>query len=191
MENVPGLIVILGSPNDEKGNLSEMGRGRVQLGYQKYQEHRAAGWRILLTGGFGEHFNTTAKPNAYYAQQILLGLGVPETDIVDFALSRNTVDDALQARKIVEESRCSSLVVVSSDFHIPRVEFVFRSVFPDRLLTFAGAAYLESRQTEDRERLIAHETRELASLRERGESIVGGALSVNSWRRSQDPALKP
>ncbi|MCA1809550.1 MAG: YdcF family protein [Kiritimatiellia bacterium] len=177
MDNIAGLIVILGSPNDDKGNLSEMGRGRVELGYHKYRELRAAGWKILLTGGFGEHFNTTAYPNAYYARQILLKQGVPPGDIVGFALSRNTVDDAWQARKIVEQYHCPALIVVSSDFHIPRVEFVFRSVFPDHALVFAAAAYLESRPPEERDRLIAHERRTLANLKKRGVALVNEALN--------------
>ena len=184
MSDIPGLVVILGSPNDENGNLSAMGKGRVELGYKKYLELKAAGWKILLTGGFGAHFNTTKNPNAYYAQQMLLQLGVSATDILDFALSKNTVDDALQSREIIEKFNYSSLVVVSSDFHIPRVEFVFKAVFPDCSLTFAAAPYLEFQSLEERDRLLAHESKELESLKERGESIVGGALNINSWRKS-------
>lgn len=191
MEDLPGLIVVLGSPNDDQGNLSDMGRGRIELALQKYVELRPQGWKLLLTGGFGEHFNRTATPNAHYAKQLLVDRGLQEADFVEFALSRNTVDDALQSRPIVERHSCPSLLVISSDFHIPRVEFVFRSVFPDRTIAFAGAPYLETRPAAERERLNAHEQKELTSLRERGESIVGGALSVNSWRNSRDPGLKP
>ena len=73
--------------------------------------------------------------------------------------------------------------MVSSDFHLDRVRFVFERVFPDKVVEFIGASYLDTRSSEERERLLAHETRELQSLRERGESIVGGALNVNSWQR--------
>ena len=76
MQNVPGFIVILGSPNDIEGNLSPIGVGRVEQGYTEYVARRDAGWKILLTGGFGNHFNTTDNPNAYYAQQILFAKGV-------------------------------------------------------------------------------------------------------------------
>lgn len=191
MEKLPGLIIVLGSPNSDQGELSEMGRGRVERALQKYSELGPLGWKALLTGGFGEHFNSTALPNAHYAKQILVSSGVPEAAFVEFALSRNTVDDALQSRPIVEHHNPTELVVVTSDFHIPRVEFVFRSVFPDRSLTFAAAPYIDSRLPEERERLTAHEQRELASLRERGESIVGGVLNVNSWRTSRELGMKP
>ncbi len=182
-EQIRGFVVILGSPNDSAGNLSGMGQGRVSLGFETYRKLVAQGYRLLLTGGYGEHFNTTHQPNASYAQKLLLDLGVLADHIVEFAESRNTVDDALKSRPIVDKYGAEHLVVVSSDFHLGRVQFVFEQVFPDKRVEFLGAPYLESRTPEERERLLAHEARELTSLRERGESIVGGALRPDSWRR--------
>jgi vancomycin permeability regulator SanA len=174
------LIAILGSPNDENGKLSEMGERRIRLGYEIHMSLRNEGSRLLLTGGYGHHFNTTIRPHAFYAKERLLLLGVPQDEIVEFALSRNTVDDALQARPIVERYAPKRLIVVSSDFHMERVRFVFEHVFPGRELQFFGAPYLEACVHEERERLLAHESRELTSLRDRGESIVGGVLRVDS-----------
>jgi uncharacterized SAM-binding protein YcdF (DUF218 family) len=181
----PGLIVVLGSPNSDDGILSEMGRGRLNQGLRLFAELKQQGWKFLLTGGFGEHFNQTEHPHAFYAKQYLLACGVEESQIVDFALSRNTVDDALQARAIVDKLGVASLLIVSSDFHMPRVEFIFNRVFPDKTLRFIGAPYLQSCVPEDQVRLAAHEDRELTSLRESGRSIVGGALSIDSWRKAQ------
>ena len=186
MNETPGLIVILGSPNDEAGALSEIGQGRIALGLQKFQQRSSQGWRILLTGGFGDHFNRTSLPHAEYGKRLLIELGVPEAAFVEPALSCNTVDDALKSRPIVEGHKVRNLLVVSSDFHMARVEFIFRAVFPDFRLEFAGAPYVHSRTMEERQRLQTHEERELSSLRERGASIVGGRLSVDSWRRPPD-----
>lgn len=177
-----GLIVVLGSPNDAEGRLSEMGLGRIGLGKQLYFERAHEGWRLLLTGGFGAHFNITSLPHAHYARTELLRQGVPADAIVAMAESCNTVDDALKTRPIVERLAVRNLCVVSSDFHLPRVQFVFGEVFPDHTLTFAGAAYLETRPPEERERLLAHEARELESLRTRRASIVGGSLSLDAWK---------
>jgi len=132
----------------------------------------------------------TSNPNAFYAQQTPLKRGVPEADIVEFALSRTTVDDTSTARPVVENHGCSNLIVVSSDFHMPRVEFIFRADFPEHNLTFQGAPYLASRSPEECAKLLAHEDRELTSLRERGESIVGGALKIDSWRQTRNPGIK-
>jgi len=38
MKNLIELIIVLGSPNDEHGNLFEMGLGRVDLAFQRHQE---------------------------------------------------------------------------------------------------------------------------------------------------------
>lgn len=164
-----GLIVILGSPNDEHGNLTTMGTGRLELGLKKYLERLKDDWKILLTGGFGEHFNNTDKPHAFYSKQILLSKGVSEHAFVDFALSRNTVDDALQARPIVEKHGLPELLVISSDFHMSRVELIFERVFPDCTLHFLGAKYIETVMPAERERLIQHEERELENLKKHGE----------------------
>jgi len=183
-QEIQGFIVILGSPNDEAGNLSEMGQGRLRLGFETYRNLAAQGYRLLLTGGYGEHFNTTSQPNAYYAQTLLLDMGVAAEHILELAESRNTVDDALKSRPIVYKYSGDHLIIVSSDFHLGRVQFVFERVFPDKRVEFLGAPYLESRGPEERERPVAHEARELKSLQERGESIAGGALRLDSWKSS-------
>lgn len=162
----PGLIVILGSPNTDDGHLPAMALGRVTASYQLYQERRAFDWQILVTGGFGEHFNRTALPHAHYLQQWLLAQGVPAHDILDFALSRHTGEDALLALPIIERTGVRQLCVVTSDFHVERAAFIFRTVFPDYTLTFVGAPYLPLCSREEQERLIAHETRRLAALRQ-------------------------
>lgn len=161
-----GLIVILGAPNDDDGQLSRMALGRVALGYQLYRERQTAGWRLLLTGGFGAHFNRTRLPHAAYLHQWLLAHGVPRDDIVEFALSRHTGEDARLALPIVERLGVRQLLVVTSDFHLARAEFIFRSIFPTYDIAFVGAPYLPTCSPAEQEGLIAHEARRLAELRE-------------------------
>ena len=162
---VAGLIVILGAPNGDDGQLSLMAQGRVVLGYRLYRERQAAGWRFLLTGGFGEHFNRTALPHAYYLQQWLLVQGVPADDIVEFVLSRHTGEDARLALPIVERQGVRQLLLVTSDFHLARVEFIFRAVFSGYELELVGAPYLPTCFPAEQARLVAHEARRLAELR--------------------------
>jgi hypothetical protein len=69
-------------------------------------------------------------------------------------------------------------VIISSDFHLERVRFIFSRVFPDLQLEFLGATYIATRGAEEKIKLEQHEARELASLKERDESIVGGALKL-------------
>jgi hypothetical protein len=165
MQQIEGFVVILGSPNDVQGKLSKMGQSRIAKGYVEYLRLRPAGWKILLTGGFGAHFNTTDKPHAYYAQQLLLACGVPPTDIVEFAESRHTIEDAVLSRPIVEQYRVKNLRIVTSDFHISRVKFIFANLFPAVNLVFVAAEHLPLCSLAEQQQLQDHEARALEQLR--------------------------
>lgn len=164
MHGLPGLIVILGAPNDEAGNLSAIAQGRAERGYAEYVRLRTAGWKLLLTGGFGAHFNTTDKPHAYYIRQNLLQRGVPATDIVGWAESRNTIEDGFFSRPLVERYGVTNLLIVTSDFHLGRANYVFAHVFPTVALTFALVDYLAQCPIEEQRRIVEHETRGLQRL---------------------------
>jgi len=159
-----GIIIILGSPNDDQGNLSEMAIGRLEQAQVEYRNHE--GYKILCTGGFGEHFNTTDRPHADYAVRHLIREGIPENDILEIAKSRNTVEDALCSKPIIEKYGVRSLLVVSSDFHMPRVEHIFKKVFEGYDLTFAGAKADFS--IERLRALREHEKKELERLHKKG-----------------------
>ena len=68
------IILLLGAPNDEQGRLSQMAQDRIDCAYNLYanNEHMT----FLCTGGYGQHFNTTNRPHAYYAKQALIKKGV-------------------------------------------------------------------------------------------------------------------
>ena len=159
-----GIIVILGSPNDERGNLSEIAMGRLELGLTEYRNRE--GYKFLCTGGFGEHFNTTERPHAEYAIRHLLEKGIPEKDVLEIAESRNTVEDALLSKPIIEKFHARSLIIVSSDFHMQRVEHIFQQVFDGYDLTFSGAK--TEFPAERLRTLRKHEKKELEKLRKMG-----------------------
>ncbi len=164
MQPVPGLIVILGAPNDEQGKLSSIAVGRAERGYGEYTRLRIAGWKILLTGGFGAHFNTTDKPHAYYVRQHLLALGVPAADIVGWAESRNTIEDGLFSRPLVDRYSVRNLLIVTSDFHYGRAAFVFAHFFPTASRDFALVTYLPECSTAEQETILSHERLGLTRL---------------------------
>lgn len=130
-------IVVLGAPNDSEGNLSTIAIERCQQALVEYA--RNPGAKILPTGGWGEHFNTTDKPHGHYLRQYLAAHGVSEADILECAESANTIQDAQFARPIIERHGITDLIVVTSDFHVPRAQFLFQRAFPNLRLTFSGA----------------------------------------------------
>jgi len=130
-------IVVLGSPNDSEGNLSIIAIERCQQALTEYSQNPDA--YILPTGGWGEHFNTTDKPHGHYLRQYLTAHGVPERRILECAESKNTVQDAALAKPIVERHRITELIIVTSDFHVPRAQFLFQREFPNIRLSFSAA----------------------------------------------------
>lgn len=162
---VSGLIVVLGSPNAEDGELYSVARERCQLALDEYANR--PGWKILLTGGYGAHFNTTHQPHAEYLKRYLVGRGVPEADIVEFAESSSTIQDASLSKPIVREYRVKHILVITSDYHQDRAQYVFEKEFADTdvRIEFSFAQTGEADCELDLEALKRHEREALERLK--------------------------
>ncbi|MCX6811156.1 MAG: YdcF family protein, partial [Candidatus Berkelbacteria bacterium] len=132
-----GIIIVLGSFNDEKGNINYIAKSRLNAGIKKLKEKDS--YKLLLTGGFGRHFNTTNNPHAYYAKKYCLKNGIMPENILDFVESGNTVEDAYFSKPIIDKYRPEEVTIVSSDFHLPRVKYIFNKIFFGRKLSFIGS----------------------------------------------------
>jgi uncharacterized SAM-binding protein YcdF (DUF218 family) len=164
---IKGMIVVLGSPNCENGELQSIGKERCELVLAELAKR--SGWKILLTGGYGAHFNTTDQPHAAYLKHYLVKRGVPSEVIVEFAESTNTLQDASLAKSIVLKYRVPEIVVVTSDYHIDRARYVFEHEFADTEvhLEFAVSQTEEEACAFDLKAQKKHEQEALAKLKER------------------------
>ncbi|MGV3588444.1 MAG: YdcF family protein [Adhaeribacter sp.] len=157
-----GIIVVLGAPNDEQGQLSIMALNRLQTGLRFYRHNQD--FKFLCTGGFGPHFNTTNQPHAYYAAQYLISQGVPTTNILPYVLSRHTVEDASLVQPLLAQHKSDKVVVVTSDFHMPRAALLFNKYVTSQYILF-----LEAVSTLDAATLVKlqkHERNALAWLQQ-------------------------
>lgn len=73
------IIVVLGSPNSTTGELSTIAKSRLNHCANIYK----TGMRVLCTGGWGEHFNTTETPHSDYAKNYLITKGIPTDNFLD------------------------------------------------------------------------------------------------------------
>ena len=154
-----GIIILLGSPNDEEGQLSSIGIERANCSIEEYRKH--PDYKILPTGGFGEHFNKTDMPHAYYAKHYLITQGIPEKDVLEFANSTNTFEDASSSKLIVDRCQNHKIIIVTSDFHIERARMIFENSFIGYDLKFSGATtHLPKEQIG---KLIRHEKKAIRS----------------------------
>ena len=161
----PGIIIVLGSPNDEHGKLQSIAVERCERALRLHRDN--PGWALLLTGGFGAHFNTTDRPHAHYVRQWLQGHGVPARAFLPFAESRNTREDASLAKPVAVAAGANVAAVITSDFHMDRARFIFEREFANTGITllFIATETDESRCALDLPALRRHEREALARLR--------------------------
>ena len=164
------VIVLLGSPNSDEGQLHSVALERCQRALQEYQAREDS--KILPTGSFGAHFNTTDRPHAWYLKAWLVAHGVPEHDVLPFAESRNTIEDAFLSYPIVQHHGARRAIVVTSDYHAARARYVFERVYCDLALEFAVCATDAAHCDLDLPALQAHERETLARLQASGFSYT-------------------
>lgn len=160
------IIIVLGSPNTDRGELMSVALERCAQAVQVFQVHPKA--RLLLTGGFGAHFNTTDRPHAHYLQQRLMSLGVPEEAFLPFALSRSTVEDATLSCPIAQAHGARHVIVVTSDYHEARARYVFKQVYRDIDLEFSICTTDKANCDLDMAAQKAHEQAALERLQANG-----------------------
>ncbi len=156
-------IVLLGAPNDERGNLSAMALERCDQAYAESVRHPDA--LILPTGGFGAHFNVTDKPHAFYTRNYLVGKGVAPSRFLSGAESGNTIQDAALAAPILQQAGVTDILLVTSDFHVERASFLFGLALKGTGISMTVSPSTTHVPPEEMERLRAHETSSLARLR--------------------------
>jgi hypothetical protein len=93
------MVVALGFPNTEDGELYNIAKERCEQALIEYAKRSE--WRLLLTGCYGAHFNTTDQPHAAYLRHYLVERGVPCQAFVEFAESPNTLQGASFSKPVV------------------------------------------------------------------------------------------
>lgn len=160
IQEIPGIIVILGSPNDDQGKLLGIALERCARAFEEYREN--PDYAILPTGGWGAHFNTTDLPHAYYIKQELMSQGIPESAFLPGLESSNTIEDAALARPILEAYSEAELIVVTSDFHAARARYLFEREYSGRQIRMSTSTTHVS--PDELSRIKKHERRALKRL---------------------------
>lgn len=168
-------IIVLGSTNDDKGIISDIGRQRLDKGVEIFKLNKD--YRLILTGGFGNHFNTTNRPYSSYAKEYLIDKGIPEASIMELVLSKDTIEDAKLTYSLLRDIKISHIFLITSDFHMNRVKFIFNKIFVGYNIDFVEVRYVSS--PEKLNKLNEVEQKEMHLLRTTGKSSVGSSLSLD------------
>lgn len=155
------VLIILGSPNSPSGKLSDISICRLNDCVNRYQK----GNLILCTGGWGK-FNISKKSHATFAKQYLIEKGILEEDFLDFALSGNTVDDAVKIKPIISTLEKSKLTIITSDYHLNRVKIIFNKILVNYTMDFIGVE--SNLGQEEYSALMQHEKNAINSIIQNG-----------------------
>ena len=147
------VIIILGSPNDKKGQLLPIAISRAEAGLLEYKKN--TDYKVLCTGGFGASFNATNIAHGQYLQTDLIAKGVSPSSFLDVTLSAFTLQDATLSKPILAQHSISRCILVTSDFHMERAKLVFNHVFPQLSFEYVKAETVVSKVEFDK--LVAHE----------------------------------
>jgi vancomycin permeability regulator SanA len=156
------IVIVLGSPNSPTGELGDLSLERLNCCKALYKK----GDLILCTGGWGTHFNTSSYSHASLAKSYLVAKGISEEVFLKFALSQNTVDDAVKVKETLKTIENCNLTIITSDFHLERVTLIFNEILKDYKLKFIGAK--SSMDIETYNRVVAHEKKAVQSIIKNG-----------------------
>mgnify|MGYP006149254759 CR=1 FL=1 len=132
------VIVVLGSPNFPDGTLGPIALDRLQNCLSIFDSQKN---KILCTGGFGSHFNTSPIAHANYLKNFLIKNGVSENAFLPVVLSSNTVEDAVMSKSILKDYEYNDLLIITSEYHVARVKFIFSEVLSNFNLNFKAVRH--------------------------------------------------
>ena len=156
------VLIVLGSPNSPSGALSDISISRLNDCVNRYQK----GNLILCTGGWGAHFNISKSSHAALAKQYLIEKGILEEDFLDFALSGNTVDDAVKIKPIISKLEKYKLTIITSDYHLNRVKIIFNKILENYSMDFIGVE--SNLDQEAYNALMQHEKNAINAIEQNG-----------------------
>lgn len=90
--------------------------------------YRAAKAPLIIVSGGNVFPQPGVKPESYYVAQILQEWGVPKQAIIIEGNSRNTYQNALESKRILDERNIGKILLVTSALHMPRALAVFQSL---------------------------------------------------------------
>ena len=123
-------VVVLTGMVDVKaarGDQVEMGEAgdRILAGVELVRRDCAD--YLLIAGGSGDLFDQSVS-EALILNRFAIEFGVPADRILLDTASRNTYENAVQARALIEERGLSDIILVTSAAHMPRSMGCFRKV---------------------------------------------------------------
>ncbi|MEM6782343.1 MAG: YdcF family protein [Bacteroidota bacterium] len=125
-----GAIVVLGGgtqPLDPPRLTAEVSDGGDRVLYAARLWREGAAPLVVVSGGGGLIGAQGMQPEAASMGALLRFAGVPDSVLVAEATSRNTYENAVEAKRLLDARGITDVVLVTSAFHMPRAVRVFEA----------------------------------------------------------------
>lgn len=122
------VIIILGGGIEPDGSLPEIPKFRINKGVELFKSGVAP--KIIVSGNYGFWLEKEPpRSEAEAMEEYVISLGVPESAILKEDVSKDTIGNAYFCRlNFLEPSNWKNIVVVTSDYHISRTQYIFEKV---------------------------------------------------------------
>lgn len=120
-------IVLLGGGTRAKlppRPISELNEAGDRMAYAAHLYHLGKAPVVIVSGGAIDLFGSTVA-EAEAMHEYLVAFGVPDAAIVQEARSRNTYENAIYVRDILEDLGAQRVLLVTSALHMPRSVAIF------------------------------------------------------------------
>ncbi len=187
-------IVVLGAGIDRSGKLSEDAKKRLKEAKRLHEKYKTP---ILLCGKYSFLYEKNPPPitEAEAMQKYLIVLGVSQENICLEKESQDTISNAYNAKvKYFIPRKESEAIIVTSDFHLERAEYIFFKIFGDSYkLHFLGiptSLPCQSRaQIKERQRALTRKAGEiLKDIRPGDHEAAKKKLLLSDYYREKRPS---
>lgn len=122
------VVIVLGFDVTEEGLLPEEGKSRVQLASEIVASGEAN--KVIFSGNVSHlHSYTPNKTEAEAMGDYALAIGMKKESVLLESASRNTYENAIFCKKIIDTHNWHSVILVTSKFHLTRSKELFNKIF--------------------------------------------------------------
>ena len=125
------FIIVLGNKLLPNGDLSQILINRLDKTYELYKTGKYD--YIIVSGG---KVGDSKYTEAYQMKRYLSELKIPVNKIIKEEISRNTIENAKECLKIINNLDVQKITVITSDFHLDRVKYIFKDFFENIIIEY-------------------------------------------------------
>jgi hypothetical protein len=123
-------IIVLSHLMSKECVLNSESEARVKLAIDKF---KTLNFRYLITIGWPYRTDCPIPISSVMRDYIVNNSDIKLNSIISIPLSRDTVGDAYYCLKFLQKYNVKELHVITSDYHVTRTEFIFKTIFQNTI----------------------------------------------------------